>query len=191
MVVIWVALGVAVLLLAAVALSYNRFVHQRQLIRNAWSNIDTELRRRYDLVPNLVRTVQGYATHERTVLEEVIRARTAAVASHGRADQQAADENLLVGALKHLFAVVEGYPQLKASRGFLELQQELAVTEDRIQAARRLYNGNVRDYNQRVQSIPSNLVANLFGFSEESYFEVDRAVREGPPPGVRLEAHGG
>lgn len=188
MVVIWVVLAGAVALLAGVALSYNRFVHQRQLIRNAWSNIDTELRRRYDLVPNLVRTVQGYATHERTVLEEVIRARSAALASHGRADQQAADENFLVGALRHLFAVAEGYPQLKASRGFLELQQELAVTEDRIQAARRLYNGNVRDYNQRVQSIPSNLVANLFGFAEEPYFEVDRAVREGPPPAVRLEA---
>ncbi|MBK9179083.1 MAG: LemA family protein [Acidimicrobiales bacterium] len=188
--VVWVALGVALLALLVVTLSYNRFVHQRQLIRNAWADVDTELRRRYDLIPNLVQTVKGYAAHERAVLEEVVRARTAAVASSGPTEQQAADENALVGALQHLFAVAEAYPDLEANQGFLELQRELVITEDRIQSARRLFNANVRDYNRRVQSVPSNLVARLFGFRADAFFEVDRAIREGGPPQVRVEATG-
>lgn len=189
---IWfgVVVGVAAVIAIGGLLSYNRFVHQRQLIHNAWANVDTELRRRYDLIPNLVQTVKGYAAHERAVFEEVIRARSRALGSTGDPRDQAADENQLVGALQHLFAVSEAYPDLKASRGFLELQTELAITEDRIQAARRLYNANVRDLNQRVQSIPSNLVAKLGGFGMESYFEVDRAVRDGGPPHVSVDARG-
>jgi LemA protein len=169
-------------------LSYNRFVSQRQYIRNAWANVDTELRRRYDLIPNLVETVKGYATHERETFEQVTEARNRAYANEGRPADQAKDENVLVGALKGLLAVSENYPDLKADQQFLELQHELVSTENRIQAARRFYNNNVRDYNRRVQSIPSNLVASMFGFREEDYFEVEPAVRETPQ--VQLDGQG-
>jgi LemA protein len=180
MIAIWIGLGALVIVLIALLVSYNRFVSQRQYIRNSWSNVDTELRRRYDLIPNLVETVKGYAKHERETFERVTLARTAAVANHGTPTEQAADENVLVDALKQLLAVSEAYPDLEASDNFLELQRELVVTEDRIQAARRFYNNNVRDYNRRVQSIPSLLVARAFGFDEEDYFEVEPAVREAP-----------
>jgi LemA protein len=151
--------GAVVLLLLAGVISYNRFVRQRQLIDNAWSNIDTELRRRYDLIPNLVRTVQGYAAHERATLTAVVEARNAAVASVGDVTAQEGPEQVLVHSLRSMLAVSESYPALQADQHFLELQAELAVTEDRIQAARRLFNGNVRDYNQRVDSVPSNVIA--------------------------------
>ncbi len=176
--------GVAVVLLAAVVVSHNRFVTQRQLIDNAWSNVDTELRRRYDLIPNLVRTVEGYATHEREVLRAVVEARNEAVHTDGDARDQVGPERTLVHSLRSLLAVVEAYPDLKADAHFLELQQELAITEDRIQAARRLFNGNVRDYNQRVQSVPSNLVAAIAGFHRRDYFELEAAVRDAGPPRV-------
>lgn len=177
----WVVLGVVALVLVAVLLSYNRFVEQHQLIRDAWANIDTELRRRYDLVPNLVDTVRGYAAHERSLFEEVTQARVRALTSRGSPGEQARDENVLVGTLRHLFAVAEGYPELRASRNFLALQQELVDTEDRIQVARRFYNANVRDYNRRVRSVPSNLVAWAFGFDESEFFEVEPSVRATPP----------
>ncbi|MBI4729565.1 MAG: LemA family protein [Acidobacteria bacterium] len=181
----WIAIGaVTLLVILGPALSYNRFVRQRSLIRDSWANIDTELRRRYDLIPNLVETVRGYAAHERATLDAVTTARAAAVAATGPPPDQATAENGLVRALRSLFAVSERYPTLKASDGFLALQRELANTEDRIQAARRFYNGNVRDYNRRVQAIPSNLVARLFGFTEAEYFEVDEAIRPGPAPGA-------
>ncbi|MDZ7733092.1 MAG: LemA family protein [Acidimicrobiia bacterium] len=180
MVAVWIVLGVVVLLVLAALISYNRFVSQRQYLRNAWANVDTELRRRYDLIPNLVETVKGYATHEQNTLESVIRARTRAVANHGDPEAQAADENVLVDALRHLLALQEDYPDLKANESFLELQRELVSTEDRIQAARRFFNNNVRDYNRRVQSIPSTFVARLTGFHEEQYFEIEAAVREAP-----------
>ena len=133
------------------------------VIDNLWSNVDTELKRRYDLVPNLVETVKGYASHEQATFTEVIEARSAAVSSTGTPAEQAGDENMLVGALRQLLAVSEAYPDLKANTGFLELQQELVRTEDRIQAARRFYNANVRAYNTRVQSVPTNLVARIGG----------------------------
>lgn len=161
--------------------SYNRFVEQRQLIADAWANVETELQRRYDLIPNLVRTVEGYVAHEREVLEAVTATRARAAANHGPPDEQARDENTFVGALRQLFAVSEGYPELKASRNFLALQRELVTTEDRIQAARRFYNGNVRDYNRRVQSVPSNVVAGAFSFAEERYFEVEEALARTVP----------
>ena len=182
--VLYVIGGVLGLLVLAVVLSYNRFVNQRNLITNSWSNIETELSRRYDLIPNVVETVKGYAAHEKAVLDEVTRARAAAQAEHGSAGEQAEAEGPLVAALRHLFAVVENYPELKASAHFLKLQDELANTEDRIQAARRFYNANVRDYNTRVQSFPSNLIAGAFGFKIEEYFQLEPALRaeaEKPP----------
>jgi LemA protein len=179
-----VLVAAVVLLLLAGVISYNRFVNQRQLIDNSWSNVDTELRRRYDLIPNLVRTVQGYATHERTTLDTVVRARNDAVASVGAVADQEGPEQVLVQSLRTLLALSEAYPDLKADAQFLELQEELAVTEDRIQAARRLFNGNVRDYNQRVQSVPSNLIAAMTGFERREYFELDPAIRDDEPPRV-------
>jgi LemA protein len=179
---------IAILVVAAVVVvggivSYNRFVSQRNLIRDAWANIDTELRRRYDLIPNLVETVRGYASHEREVLENVTRARSMATAATGSPAEQAAAEGPLVAALRQLFAVVENYPDLKANQSFLSLQAELANTEDRLQTARRFYNANVRDYNRRVQAFPSMIVARVFGFGLEEFFEVDDALRgeEGVP----------
>jgi LemA protein len=181
---LWIVLGIVVLVAIAGIVSYNRFVSQRQLIRDAWANIDTELRRRYDLIPNLVETVRGYAAHEREVFEEVTRARAAATAATGSPGQQAAAEGPLVAALRQLFAVAENYPQLRANENFLQLQAELANTEDRLQTARRFYNANVRDYNRRVGSFPSNLVAAAFGFREEEFFEIEEAIREAGPPRV-------
>ena len=174
-------LGVVVVLPALfIIVQYNQLVGLRQYIRNAWSNIDTELKRRYDLIPNLVSTVRGYATHEREVLERVTELRQRCVSNHGSPEAQAADERQLVGALQRLLAVVENYPQLKADQHFLELQQELVNTENRIQAARRFYNGNVRDYQTKCQSFPSNLVASMFSFKPEEYFSVEPSVREVP-----------
>ena len=150
---VWIILGIVVLVGLGLALSYNRFVSQRQLIRNAFANIDTELRRRYDLIPNIVETVKGYAAHEREVFEEVARTRSAAAATTGQSPAaQAAAEGPFVQALGRLFAVAENYPELKANQNFLALQSELSNTEDRIQAARRFYNANVQDYNRRVNS---------------------------------------
>ena len=167
----------SVIFVIAVILSYNRFVNQKNLIANSWSNIDTELRRRYDLIPNLVETVKGYAAHERAVLEQVVAARTKAMSEQGSPEAQAGRERPLVDALKRLLAVVENYPQLKANEHYLELQEELVDTEDRIQAARRFYNANVRDYNTRVQSLPSNLIARIFNFEIAGYFQIEPAVR--------------
>ena len=174
---LWIVLGLVVLVVVAAVVSYNRFVTQRNLIRDAWANIDTELRRRYDLIPNLVETVKGYAGHEREVLENVTQARAMATQATGSPAEQAAAEGPLVAALRQLFAVVENYPDLKANQNFLALQAELTNTEDRLQTARRFYNANVRDYNRRVQSFPSNVIANTFHFEEEEFFEVDEALR--------------
>ncbi len=174
--------GTAVVVGLYVLFAYNRFVSLRNLIRDSWANVETELQRRYDLIPNLVETVKGYAAHEDAVLTEVTEARAAAAANHGDPDVQARDENVFVAALRHLFAVAEAYPELKASTNFLQLQRELTNTEDRIQVSRRFFNANVRDWNRRVQSVPSNLVASTFGFHEQRYFEVEPAVRDAGAP---------
>jgi LemA protein len=184
MAVLWVILGIIVLIALAGVVSYNRFVSQRNQIRDAWANIDTELRRRYDLIPNLVETVKGYAAHEREVFEEVARTRSAAAGATGTPAQQAAAEGPFMAALGRLFAVAENYPELKANQNFLALQQELANTEDRLQTARRFYNANVRDYNRRVQSFPSMFLARSFGFQEEEFFEIPDTIREAGPPQV-------
>jgi LemA protein len=178
LVILLIVLGLVLLVGLAVVMSYNRFVSQRNLIRDAFANIDTELKRRYDLIPNLVETVRGYASHERETFENVTRARAAAAAATGSPAEQAAAEGPLVAALRQLFAVAENYPQLRANENFLALQQELGNTEDRIQASRRFYNANVREYNSRVQSVPSNIVASIFNFKEEEFFEVEPAMRD-------------
>ena len=161
--------------------TYNALVRLRNHVRESWSAIDTELRRRYDLIPNLVETVRGYTTHERETLQALTEARNRAVASSGSPASQARDENALVGGLRRLLAVVEAYPDLKASANFLHLQAELANTEDRIQAARRFYNANVRDLNTRIEVVPSNLIAGMFGFQPAEFFEVEEAVVRMPP----------
>jgi LemA protein len=160
--------------------TYNKLVRLRQHVSESWSTIDTELKRRYDLIPNLVETVKGYASHERETLQAVIDARAHAVASTGTPAEQARDENVFVGALRQLFAVVEAYPDLKANQNFLRLQEELTVTEDRIQAARRFYNANVRDLNTRIEVFPSNLIASSFGFKRETFFEIEDTERAVP-----------
>jgi LemA protein len=172
-----VAIVVAVIVVVAIValiVSYNRFKSQQNLIAEAWKQIDVELQRRFDLIPNLVETVKGYAAHEKSVIESVTEARTRAGAAQaeGPAARQE-PEGLLGRALGGLIAVAEAYPDLKASANFLELQKELAVTEDRIAAGRRFYNGNVRAYNTRIETVPSNLVASMFHFAPAEYFEID------------------
>lgn len=177
--------GVLVLILLIwIVGTFNGLVRLRLHVREAWAGIDTELKRRYDLIPNLVETVKGYAAHERQTLEQVVAARQRALASEGSPASQAADENHLVHSLRQLFAVSERYPDLRASGNFLHLQEELVNTEDRIQAARRFYNANVRDLNSRVETVPSNLIARAFGFTRADFFEVEEAVR--PAPAVRM-----
>jgi len=167
-------IGIPVLIILIFVLcTYNRLVNLRNTAAESWKNVDTELQRRYDLIPNLVETVKGYAAHEERVFERVTAARSAALNSQGTPGEQANDEKALVRALGTLFAVAEHYPNLKASENFLHLQEELVHTEDRIQAARRFYNGNVRTLNNKVQMFPSNLVALGGGFKTAEYFEVD------------------
>lgn len=171
----YVLIALAVVLIWA-ALNYNLLVRIRQQVAESWSNIDTELKRRYDLIPNLVEAVKGYAAHERVTLEAVVAARDRARNSTGSPASQAADEKSLVDSMQKLLAVAEAYPDLKASENFLALQLELANTEDRIQAARRFYNANVRDLNTRIEVFPSNLIASLFNFRLAEFFEVESAV---------------
>lgn len=160
---------------------YNGLVRIKQHLENSWAGVDVELKRRYDLIPNLVETVKGYAAHESETLESVIAARNACVANTGSPESQAKDEGMLIGAMKQLSVVVEQYPNLKADTQFLSLQGELGETENRIASARRLYNGNVRDMNTAVQTFPSVLIAGVFNFKNAEYFEIeDEAMREAP-----------
>lgn len=174
-------IGIIILLpFVYVILTYNTLVALRNHIRDAWSNIDTELKRRYDLIPNLVATVKGYAAHEKEIFERITELRARCMAGQGARHEQVANENQLVDALKNLLAVVENYPQLKADQHFLELQRELVNTEDRIQAARRFFNGNVRDYRNKCETFPSSLIAGMFGFELHDYFNVSPSVRDVP-----------
>ena len=170
---LWIVLGLVVVIALGVIASYNRFVRQRNLVQESWRQIDVELTRRHDLIPNLVETVKGYASHERTVLSNVVEARNAAVASTGSVAAQADAETKLSGSLKGLFAVAEAYPDLKAAGPFQQLQAQLAETEDRITAGRRFYNGNVRALNTRVEAFPSSVIAGTFHFAKAEYFETD------------------
>jgi len=178
----WWLVGIAVLLVISVIVSHNRFVRQRTLVDESWGDIDVELSRRHGLIPNLVETVQGYADHEREVLETLVRAREEATAH--RTDSPATRggfEETVTLALQSVLARVEAYPDLKASASFLQLQQQLTLTEDRIAAARRFYNGNVRSYNSRVRTFPSNLVAAMFRFRARDFFELRDAATASVP----------
>jgi len=178
---LWIFLAVVVLVGVALVVSYNRFVSQRNLVAESWRQIDVELHRRHDLIPNLVETVKGYASHERGVFEAVTQARAAAASPGSTPAAQAQQEGILGQALGRLFAVAEAYPDLKASTNFLELQRQLTETEDRIAAGRRFYNANVRALNTRVESFPSNIVASTFTFKQAEYFAVeDVAIRSAP-----------
>ncbi|MCK5461188.1 LemA family protein [Candidatus Gracilibacteria bacterium] len=161
------------------ATAFNKLIHARQKVKEAWSGIDVQLKRRYDLIPKLVETVKGYATHEQNTLTKVIAARTAAMdVPEGNIATQAKAENMLSSTLKSIFALSENYPDLKANQNFIQLQEQLVETEDQISASRRIYNGNVTILNTKVQGFPSNFVANLHKFNEEEFFELDENTRE-------------
>ncbi|MDP9249149.1 MAG: LemA family protein [bacterium] len=152
--------------------AFNRFVSLRNRAEEAWADIEVQLKRRYDLIPNLVNTVKGYATHESATFENVTKARTAAMGASGPTPAHAEAENMLTGALKSIFALAEAYPDLKANQNFLALQNELSDTENKIQAARRFYNSNVRDLNTGIQSFPGNIIAGMFRFSQKEFFDL-------------------
>lgn len=160
--------------------AFNSLVRGRNRVKEAWSDIDVQLKRRYNLIPNLVESVKAYATHERAAFDSVTAARAAALGAQTPADQAAA-ENMLTSSLKTLFAVAEAYPELKANTNFLELQRELADTENKIQAARRLYNTTVRDFNTTIESFPSNIIAGLFSFKSAEYFELEDEAAKSVP----------
>ncbi len=176
MLVVIILVAVVVLLLLYVIVAYNGLVRLRNRVENAWAQIDVQLRRRYDLIPNLVETVKGYATHERETLERVTEARSRAIDATG-VGEQAQAENMITSALKSLFAVAEAYPDLKANQNFLELQEELSGTEGRIAYARQFYNDSVLRLNTKIETFPSNVIANAFNFEPREYFEADDTSR--------------
>jgi LemA protein len=179
---IWLCLGVVVIVVVfalAIVGIYNRLVVLRNRVDNAWSQIDVQLKRRYDLIPNLVNTVKGYAAHESGVFERVTAARAAAINAQG-VEEQGQAENMLSGALKSLFAVAEAYPDLKANQNFLDLQAQLADTENKIAYSRQFYNDSVMSYNTATQTFPNNLLAGSFGFAQRTYFEADPAAATAP-----------
>jgi len=179
---LWIILAVVVVLALVLWAVYNSLVTLRVRVDEAWSDITVQLKRRLDLIPNLVETVKGYASHEKGVFQAVTEARTEVLSAKG-VKETAAAENQFEGALKSLFAVAEAYPDLKASQNFVELQRELVDTEDKIQASRRFYNGGVRDLNTKIQTFPSNVVAGMFNFANRDFFElgeVEQAKAEKP-----------
>jgi LemA protein len=182
MITIYILLGILALIVLWLIFTYNGFVALRNRAKEAWSDIEVQMKRRYDLIPNLVETVKGYATHERETLDSVTTARTAAMGAQ-TVEQHAEAENMLTGALKSLFAVSEAYPDLKANTNFLELQRELSDTENKIMASRRFYNTNVQTLNTAVESFPGNVIAGPFGFKQMDLFELadgERAAAEQP-----------
>jgi LemA protein len=201
----WIVVGIVVLVLIWLVLTYNGLVTLRNRTQEAWSEIDVELKRRHDLIPNLVQTVQGYMGHERGTLEAVTNARAGAVAAGASGDPAkiGAAENMLTQSLRSLFAVSENYPDLKAIAAFTNLQEQLTATEDKIEFSRRFYNGNVRDYNIKLQTLPTSLIAGVLGFKAFGFFqadESDRAVpqvnfgnvpQSGPPPPGSMPPPGG
>ncbi len=175
---LWIAV-VVVAGFAIYAVSvYNGFIVLKNRVTEAWSDIEVQMKRRYDLIPNLVETVKGYATHESGTLEKVIQARNMAMAAQGNVKELAQSENMLAGALKSIFALSENYPDLKANANFLELQRELRDTEDKLQAARRFYNGNVLALNTKIEMFPSNIVAAMFHFEKRDFFELAESEQD-------------
>ncbi|HBV01552.1 MAG TPA: hypothetical protein DEF00_04175 [Candidatus Taylorbacteria bacterium] len=184
---IYIGIIILVLLVLWVVFAYNRFITLVNRAKEAWSDIDVQLKRRYDLIPNLVNTVKGYAAHESTAFEKVTQARAAAMGAGNLAEKSQAELGL-TGALKSLFAIAEAYPDLKANTNFLELQRELSDTENKIQASRRFYNGNVRDLNTAVETFPNNLIASFFKFTKLEFFELeaDEAAAAKKPVSVKF-----
>jgi LemA protein len=182
---LWIVLGIVVVLGIFLWATYNGLVTLKNRVDEAWSDITVQLKRRFDLIPNLVNTVKGYATHEAGVFQAVTEARANALNAQG-VKETAEAENMLEGALKSLFAVAEAYPDLKASQNFAELQQELVDTEDKIQAARRFYNGGVRDLNTKIQVFPNNIFAGMLGFKEREFFEVENMAEVEKPVEVNF-----
>jgi LemA protein len=178
----WIVLGVIVVFVLWIIMIYNQLVAMRQRVGQAFADVDVQLKQRHDLIPNLVETVKGYAAHERGTLEEVVKARNAAMTAQGPA-QQAAAENMLSGALRQLFALSEAYPDLKANQNFQQLQSEISDIENKIAAARRFFNNSVQEYNTGIQQFPAALFAASLGFSQRTFFDVgeERAVVEKPP----------
>jgi LemA protein len=175
-----VILILIVVIAVFLAAEYNRLVTLKNRTDESWSDIDVQLKRRYDLIPNLVSTVKGYAAHESGVFEKVTEARTRAMSADGTPHDRIDAENALSGTLKSLFAVAESYPDLKANQNFIELQKELSDTENKIQSARRFYNANVRDMNTRVESFPTNAIASMFGFGTREFFELEEEAAKNP-----------
>ncbi len=174
-----IIIGIIVILVLWAIFAYNRFVTLVNRGKEAWSDIDVQLKRRYDLIPNLVNSVKGYATHESSVFENVTKARAVAMGAGSLADKSQA-ENMLTGALKSIFAIAEAYPDLKANQNFLELQRELSDTENKIQASRRFYNGTVRDLNTGIESFPGNLIASTFKFGKLEFFQLEEEAAKEP-----------
>ncbi len=182
MIIFWIILGV--IIVVGIGL-YNSLIRGKNQVDEAWSDIEVQLKRRYDLIPNLVETVKGYAHQESSVFENVTKARSAAM-NAGSMQEKLKDENALSGTLKSLFAVAESYPDLKSNQNFLKLQGDLTDTEDKIQAARRFYNGTVRDYNTKLQVFPTNIFANMFSFKAREFFDIDEKGPEGQPVQVKF-----
>lgn len=177
---------ILIIVVVAVAIMlYNGLIRSKNRVDEAWSDIEVQLKRRYDLIPNLLETVKGYAGQESSVLENVTKARTMAM-NAGSMEEKLKDENALSGTLKSLFAVTESYPDLKSNQNFLKLQGDLTDTEDKIQASRRFYNGTVRDYNTKLQTVPTNIFANMFGFKAREFFDIDEKGPEGQPVKVQF-----
>ncbi len=181
----WIALIIiAVVVVAAIGL-YNSLIKSKNRVDEAWSDIEVQLKRRYDLIPNLVETVKGYASQESSVLENVIKARSMAMGANNP-EERLKDENMLSGALKSLFAVSENYPDLKSNQNFMQLQSDLTDTEDKIQASRRFYNGTVRDFNTKLETFPTNIFGSMFGFTKRDFFDIDEKGPEGQPVKVQF-----
>lgn len=177
---LWIGVGIVAILVIWVIIAYNAFIRLRNQVENAWAQIDVQLKRRTDLIPNLINTVKGYVKHERETLESVTKARTALM-SAGQDPKKAAEaDNMLTGALKSLFAVAEAYPDLKANQNFLQLQEELSGTENKVAASRQYYNDTVMEYNTKRESFPSNLIAGMFNFTPKTLFEIEEREKEVP-----------
>jgi len=181
----YIALGIVIALVLYLVIKYNGFITLRNRTQEAWADIDVQLKRRYDLIPNLVNTVKGYAAHESSAFEKVTEARSRAMQAGTMAEKGEADQ-ALTGTLKSLFAISEAYPELKANTNFLQLQSELSDTENKIQAARRFYNGNVRDFNTGIQVFPGNIIASMFKFKALEFFELEQESAEKNPVEVKF-----
>jgi LemA protein len=183
MIALWIVLGLVVLVVVFGIVAYNGLIRGRNQVENAWSQIDVQMKRRIDLIPNLVETVKGYATHEKETLDRVIQARNSAIAAPSSPHAQAAADTALSGALRQVFALSEAYPDLKANQNFLALQEELTATEGRVAYARQFYNDSVLNYNNKLETFPTVIFANMLKFDKREYFEADEASREVPRVG--------